>query len=107
MPFLLDSDGVERDIDCCGLVDDAVQVAGHGLLVERVDVSGFRRCAGSPDSFGDSVDVVEISPSHKDARAFARKRPRDRCADRSRGPVDDGVLVFQRHDVLSIRRQAA
>jgi hypothetical protein len=66
-------------------------MAGHRLLVERVDLRGS---AGSPDFFGNAVEGVRISPGQKDARAFARKRTRDRGADSSCGTVDDGVLVF-------------
>jgi hypothetical protein len=104
---LLNPDGVERDIDGCGLVDDAVEVACHRTLVERVDLCGFGGSADSPDFFSNAVEIVGISPGQKDACAFASKRTRDRGADCSRGPVDDGVLVFQQHDVLSIRRRAA
>jgi hypothetical protein len=101
---LLNPDGVERDIDCRRLVDDAVEMAGHRVLVERVDLRAFRRSAGGPDFFGNAVEGVRLTPGQKDARAFAGKRTRDRGADSSCGTVDDGVLVFQQHDGVSNRR---
>src|SRR5271156_2647660 len=63
--LLRNPDGVERDIDGRGFVDDVVDVIGHGLLVERVDPGGLAGPAGGRDLLGERAERAEVSPGQK------------------------------------------
>ncbi len=102
--LLRNPDGVERDIDSRGFFDDVVDVIGHGILVERVDLGGLDRATGSRDLLGERVERAEVSSGQKQPGAFPSEGPRHRAPNRARGPVDDRVLVFQQHDVPPIHR---
>src|SRR5262249_53911788 len=104
---LRNPDGVKRDIDRGGLIDDTVEVARYGLLVERVDLRGFHLSAGSRDFFGECVEGLKVSSGKKYARAFASEHTGHRAPDRAPGAIDDRVLVFEQHHVRSLHRHAA
>src|SRR5215471_482135 len=72
--LLWNSDSVERDIDRPGLLHDGIEVASHGLLVERVDLRRLGRSTGSRDLLRKRIDGAELSSSQKDTRAFASER---------------------------------
>jgi hypothetical protein len=77
---VVETDGVEADIDASRLLRHLVDVSLDGLRVVRVELRRLRGTARGGDLLGDPIELRQGATGEKDLRSLAGERARDRPA---------------------------
>src|SRR5581483_992320 len=94
---VVDPDGIERNIDAPGLLDDFAQVLLDGKLVERVDERCLGHSSGLDNLARHRLDGGSTATGQEYPGPFAGERAGHRTDDGSSRSVDDRVLLLKSH----------